>query len=134
MGEQGGNFWLSTHVATVISIVLTLPAGLVALYCFHYIFGAWGCLFRSLWSLPQMHHAVISPRSFWREQHLWPLLVAFSLRTHLSPFLILTCFLSLNFSSSSPQQAKRSSSSLGRERNRREGFCKTKPDLSLSYF
>ena len=79
--------------------------------------------------------AIISPQSSWREQHLCPLLVAFSLRTHLSPSLILTCFPSLTFSSSSPQAGREILFESGeRERNRREGFCKTKPDLSLSYF
>ena len=118
VGEQGGNFRLSPHVATVISIVLicTSPAGLVALYCFHYTFGARGCLLRSLWSLPQMHQQSFPLRAP-GESNTCALCLWLSLSE-------LTC-LHLSFSlvfplSLSPlplhKQAERSSSSLGRER------------------
>lgn len=134
---QGDQLRVAHVIAPVIHIALmyTSPAGLVTLCCFYYISGTWGCLLRSPWSFPRCTRQPLPLRASGKSSAetfcLWLFL---SLRTYLSPTLILTSFLSFTSSSSSHKQARRSCSSLGRERKRREGFCKTKPDLSVSYF
>ena len=123
----------ATLLATVLSIafICISPAGLEACCCSYYIFGAWERLLRSLWSLLGIHQAAVSPQSFCREQ---PQPVVLSQSSPLSPLLSLFYFLSHFVFFLSISRPRGPLQVWGKRGRGEKGFCKTKPDLSLSYY